>query len=109
MFFQFFFPSRFGFTYVQTVLLLLFSTNQLLLPAEEKGRSYALFGIIVSFPVSLVGWVESTQCSVFVKDYLYGHLVYDAYIPCSMLFWYLWVFAVNREKQDASAQRRKTQ
>jgi len=45
-------PQRFGFTYVQTVLLLAFSVNQLLRPLNEKGVAYALFPIIAGFPVS---------------------------------------------------------
>ena len=44
--------QRFGFTYVQTVLLLAFSVNQLLRPSNEKGFAYALFPMIAGFPVS---------------------------------------------------------
>lgn len=47
-----FVPERFAFTYVQTVLLLAFSINQLLRPSKEKGFAYALFPIIAGFPVS---------------------------------------------------------
>lgn len=47
-----FVPQRFGFTYVQTVLLLAFSVNQLLRPSDQKGFAYALFPIISGFPVS---------------------------------------------------------
>jgi len=94
---QLFFPFRFGFTYVQTVLLIVFSTNQILLPRNEKDQSYALYGWMVSVPVSLVGWMESTQCSSFVMDRLYGHLVYDGYIPVAILGWYLGVYHFNME------------
>jgi hypothetical protein len=52
-FFNILTPQRFGFTYVQTVLLLAFSVNQLLRPANEKDSpSYALYPVIVGFPVS---------------------------------------------------------
>jgi hypothetical protein len=88
-FFQLFVPNQFGFTYVQTVLMLAFSLNQLNRPTKEKDFSYALYAALVGLPVTMVGWMESTQCSAFVMDYLYGHVVYDAYIPCSMLVWYL--------------------
>lgn len=45
-------PPRLGFTYVQTVLLLAFSVNQLLRPVNEKDSTYALYPVIVGFPVS---------------------------------------------------------
>jgi hypothetical protein len=88
-FFQLLVPNQFGFTYVQTVLMLAFSLNQLNRPVQEKDFSYAMYAAVVGLPVTMVGWMESTQCSAFVMDYLYGHVVYDVYIPCSMLVWYL--------------------
>jgi hypothetical protein len=88
-FLQLFVPGQLGFTFVQTVLLLAFSLNQLARPVSEKDFSYALYPVLVGFPLTVVGWMESTQCSAFVMDYLYGHVVYDAFIPCSMLVWYL--------------------
>lgn len=92
-------PLQFGFTYVQTVLLLAFSVNQLVRPQHEKDFHYTLYPIIVSLPLTFVGWMESTQCSSFVKDYLYGHLAYDAYIPIAMLLWYS--LCIGRVKQYA--------
>jgi len=79
-------PGQFGFTYVQTVLMVLFALNQLV--QKEKGFAYATYSAMVGFPVILIGWMESTQCSNFVKDRLYGHVVYDASIPILILFWY---------------------
>jgi len=84
-----FVPGNFGFTYVQTVLMLAFSLNQLARPAKEKDFSYAAYAVILSVPVTVMGWLESTLCSVFVKDWLYGHVLYDAYIPAALLAWYL--------------------
>jgi hypothetical protein len=86
---QAFIPQVFGFTYVQTVLLVLFSVAQLSRPSEEKGFSYALYPAIVGLPLALISFLESTMCSAFVRDWLYGHLVYDAYIPVSIFIWYL--------------------
>jgi hypothetical protein len=86
---QTFIPQVFGFTYVQTLLLVFFSVAQISRPEEEKGFSYALYPAIVGFPLALISYLESTQCSTFVKDWLYGHVVYDAYIPASILAWYL--------------------
>ena len=82
-------PASFAFTYVQTILLLAFSINQLSRPASEKDYFYATYPLFVGFPLTLVGWMESTQCSNFVRDYMYGHVVYDAYIPIANLAWYL--------------------
>jgi hypothetical protein len=86
-------PGNFGFTYVQTILLLAFSMNQLLRPSSEKDYFYATYPLFVGFPLTLVGWMESTQCSNFVRDYMYGHVVYDAYIPIATLVWYLVCYA----------------
>lgn len=81
-------PNDFGFTYVQTVLMLEFSINQLARPKEEKDLGYCLYPAIVGLPLTLVGWMESTMCSTMVRDFLYGHLAYDAYIPIAMMTWY---------------------
>ena len=89
LFVQAFVPQLYGFTYVQTVLFVVFAWGQLSRPVAEKGFAYALYPIVVGLPVVLVSWMESTQCTAFVKDKLYGHLVYDAYIPLGMLAWYL--------------------
>jgi hypothetical protein len=86
---QLFVPQVFGFTFVQTVLLVLYSVAQIMRPVEEKGYSYALYAGLVGFPLVMVSILESTLCSSFVKDWLYGHVVYDAYIPASILAWYL--------------------
>lgn len=85
------FPRQFGFTYVQTVLMIAHSLNQLARPAVEKQFEYALYACLVSVPVVLVGWMESTQCDNFVMD-LGGHLLYDAYIPVSMIVFYIACF-----------------
>ena len=87
-------PS-FGFTYTQTVLLVTFSLNQILRPKEEKGFAYFAYGTIVSFPLGMVGWLESTQCQSFVIHYG-GHLLYDAFIPLSSAIFYLICYS-NRD------------
>lgn len=91
-------PDNFQFTIVQTILMVAFSANQLMRSSEEKKDiHYSLYAWIVSIPITLVGWMESTMCSSFVKDILYGHLVYDAYIPVGMLIWY---FLCMNSKKD---------
>jgi hypothetical protein len=86
-------PGNFGFTYVQTILMVAFSMNQLWRPASEKDYFYATYPLFVGFPLTLVGWMESTQCSKFVREYMYGHVVYDAFIPIATLTWYLVCYA----------------
>lgn len=81
-----FLPNRFGFTYVQTVLMTCNSFDQLL--SKDKGFAYAMYPIIIGVPLTLVGWLESTECVAFVRDRMYGHVVYDAFIPVSLLLWY---------------------
>lgn len=81
-------PPQLGFTYVQTVLLVAFAVNQLLRPMIEKDFHYAVYAWVVGLPLLAVGWMESTQCTAFVQSYLYGHVVYDAFIPLSIMVWY---------------------
>lgn len=94
-------PNDFGFTYVQTILMLQFSINQLCRRKQEKDFGYFLYPGIVGLPLTLVGWMESTLCSTVVRDFFYGHVVYDAYIPLSMMAWYTIVH--NQQKEAASA------
>lgn len=88
-------PPQFGFTYVQTILLLAFSFNQLNRPKEEKmTRAYALYPMLVSVPLNMIAWMESTMCSCFII-HVGGHLIYDSAIVVSLVvyyfvcFWYL--------------------
>jgi hypothetical protein len=105
---QMFVPNQFGFTYVQTVLMVAFSGNQLALKPDKKDNiAYALYPVVVGFPLTLVGWMESTQCTAFVRDFLYGHLIYDGYIPVAMLFWY--VFCYLRAPVVAAESKKKAE
>ncbi|KAL7563941.1 hypothetical protein ACA910_017556 [Epithemia clementina (nom. ined.)] len=86
---QLFVPKYFFFTYVQNVLMLSYSINQLSRKRNEKDFMYATHAMIVGFPVTMVGWMESTQCTAFVKEKFFGHLVYDGFIPFAFLTWYI--------------------
>lgn len=99
-----FVPPQFVFTFVQTVLLIASSLNQIMyIPKEKKGSAvYALFPLMVPFPLCCIGWLESTQCSNFVIN-IGGHLVYDAYIPFSVICFYL--ICYNLSKKDHSQGR----
>jgi hypothetical protein len=100
-------PSKMGFAAVQTILLVAFSLNQLLRPRVEKmDLHYSLFAWMVSFPVTLVGWMESTQCTAFVRNALYGHVVYDAYISLSAIaFYMLCIRNANHQQQQQTKQK----
>jgi hypothetical protein len=102
-------PSNLGFTVVQTILLVAFSLNQLLRPSDEKqDLHYVLYSWMVSFPLTLVGWMESTMCSSFVRSVLYGHVVYDAYIPISALAFYLLCIRNANYHQQEEEKKKKT-
>lgn len=96
------FPRNMAFTCVQTILMMVASINQLFRPAVEKmDLHYCLYAWIVILPVSLVGWLESTMCLAFVRDVLYGHVVYDALLPASMIAFYL-ICSQSSNKQQKS-------
>jgi hypothetical protein len=93
-------PQHFGFSYVQTILMVEFALNQLSRDKKEKDFTYFLYPTLVALPLTIVGWLESTMCSKFVQDYFYGHLAYDIYIPVSMIVWYTIVHNTEAGKQD---------
>ncbi|KAL7563942.1 hypothetical protein ACA910_017557 [Epithemia clementina (nom. ined.)] len=99
-------PSYFGFTYVQTLLLFIFSLNQLARKRDEKDFTYAVYAMLGP-AVTLVGWMESTKCTAFVKDKLYGHLVYDAFPPIFILGWYLTCYAKISYGENATKTMKK--
>jgi hypothetical protein len=86
---QSYIPGKLQFTYIQSALLICYSVNQLSRDKEQKCFSYAIYPALVAFPLTMVGWMESTQCTAFLQDKLYGHLVYDAFIAVTLLLWYL--------------------
>ena len=96
-------PPLFGFTYVQTILMLASCLDQLNLKSTAKNSFwYSSNPWMVGLPLTLIGWMESTQCSSFVKDKLYGHVVYDAYIGVSLIVWY--ITCIVQSKNTASSE-----
>mmetsp|Transcript_16197 Transcript_16197/g.48999 ORF Transcript_16197/g.48999 Transcript_16197/m.48999 type:complete len:275 (-) Transcript_16197:322-1146(-) len=87
-------PAQYGFTYVQTVLLVANSVAALC--RSDKDVFYDLFGVLVSVPIGFVAWFESFACDKGFKD-LGGHLFYDATIPVSILFYYALAVAVSTD------------
>jgi hypothetical protein len=81
-------PLQLRFTYVQTVLFLAFSVNQLSRPKKSKDFEYALYPALVGLPLTVIGWLESTQCSSPLVQTFQGHVIYEAYIPISAMVFY---------------------
>jgi hypothetical protein len=84
---QLYVPQRFGFVYVQTVLLVLSAVKELSVQRKDKDFFYDLRSCIINIPIGLVGWLEATMCDRYLI-YLGGHLVYDCTIPFSILLYY---------------------
>ena len=99
-----FIPTIFGFTYVQTVLIAAFSFSQLATPKSEKNNlANASLPFLAGIPTGLVPWMESTQCSNFVRDKLYGHVVFDASIPICLILWYVAVLYGHNKGRKVKA------
>ena len=95
-------PPEFGFTYVQTILLVSNALNELTRPVKEKqSREYSLYPIMVNVPVAIMGWVESMGCGAFYKD-IGGHVWYDTTIGLTMA-----AFMVNTYFHERSNRGRK--
>lgn len=101
-----FIPKNLGFTYVQTVLFLVFDINEMLKAKEEKNFEYAMYPIIVGIPTGIVGWIESTMCTKGVID-LGGHLIYDAYIPLGLLAFYMICYVRSQNKIQTEKEGKK--
>ena len=84
----FFVAGRFGFTYVQTMLLVTFSIHAI--ATEEKGQYYNAASILIGLPVGFVSWIEALACDNFFV-HIGGHVWYDAIIPLSHCAYYLYV------------------
>ena len=82
-----FVPTRFQFTYVQTVLLWVAAGHDLLRPAASKDVYYDLSSVLITIPVGLVSWIEALACDGFLVKYG-GHVYYDTIIPVSMFVYY---------------------
>jgi hypothetical protein len=96
-------PPHFGFAYVQTVLVLVFSFYDIVFrPPSAKNRVYFL-AALVSLPFSLVAWAEGLGCEEFLRD-LGGHAWYDGSIAVSLLLFYY----VARDIDGGEAARQET-
>ncbi|KAL7560836.1 hypothetical protein ACA910_013271 [Epithemia clementina (nom. ined.)] len=82
-------PVQFGFLYVQALAMVGISFHQLARDYQEKDFIYATFPMMVLVPANLVRWLESSHCSDLFRDKFYGQLGYDAFIACSVYFWYV--------------------
>ncbi|CAB9516901.1 expressed unknown protein [Seminavis robusta] len=81
-------PVNLSFTYVQSIAMSAVAWNEMTKPKEAKGFEYSMFPCLIALPLGLLAWVESTQCSSFIRDFG-GHVLYDAFIPISMTVFYV--------------------
>ena len=77
-------PPRFGFTYVQTALMLVYSFAELRRPAADKNRFWDLHAVVVGVPVGFVGWLEALTCESGYGA-AGGHVLYDTSISLTIL------------------------
>merc|ERR1711862_50632 len=70
----------------------------------EKTMEYGLFPLLVAAPLSLIGWIESTTCSWFAI-HIGGHLIYDAYIPISIILYYQICWYINHNLQTTKSKQ----
>ena len=88
-------PQRFGFTYVQTMLSLVFYGNKLFM--KDLSRYSHLESMLVGLPVGLMGWLEATTCEFFMV-YIGGHLMYDLSIHVFMGLYYVVASGIEKEE-----------
>jgi hypothetical protein len=93
-------PPRFSFSFVNSILLTVAAGYEFLIPPQAKDRYYDLYGLMVTLPVGLLAWLESSCCESFFRA-IGGHVWYDATIPASIFAYY--AVAVH---QPASADKK---
>mmetsp|Transcript_24441 Transcript_24441/g.35736 ORF Transcript_24441/g.35736 Transcript_24441/m.35736 type:complete len:303 (+) Transcript_24441:196-1104(+) len=81
---------QFGFTYVQTVIFLVFGFNELVCKtAKEKSRLSYMILALTGVPLSLIPYWEAMACTSGGYKALGGHVLYDAAIPVSLIIAYV--------------------
>lgn len=103
-FFGLFVPLHFQFTYVQTILIIASSIDQLSREVGQKNSfAYAMYPAMCALPLTFVGWLESTQCSSTLVQSLHGHVMYDVYIPISLMVFYVSCYYNTNVKSSSSS------
>lgn len=95
-------PPRFGFTYVQTVLLWVTALYDLRRP--KKDGFYDLSAVMINLPVGLVSWLEGAACESLFRG-IGGHVWYDAVIPLSMFAYYAVALPMGSTRGTGSTAR----
>jgi len=86
-------PGRFGFTYVQTMLILTYTLHAL--SKKEKSTYYNAISVIIGLPVGFVAWFEVFACEQFYV-HIGGHVWYDLTIPLSYCAYYVYVSSIEK-------------
>jgi len=92
-------PERFGFSFVNAVLIIMFSISSLM--REHKDGWYDLYALTVSFPIALVGWIEGYFCLDFVRS-IGGHVIYDGWICIGQVIFLLLALNYSETKVKES-------
>ena len=89
--------ARFGFTYVQTALLVTAAIASM--SKDPKSQHYNAIALIINTPIGFVSWIEGIACDSFFK-HIGGHLWYDLTIPLSMCAYYWYVSGIEANKHS---------
>jgi len=95
--------TRFGFTYVQTVITAVFTYTELFKSRESKDNfTFMVFGFIV-VPIGMLPWWEAMACTSGTLPYasLGGHVLYDASIPFGLLVAYVTIYMNAKQIETA--------
>lgn len=92
---------QFGFTYVQTVIFLVFGADNLLATREEKSKFSYMVLAFVGIPLSIVPYWEAMGCNSGGYKALGGHALYDVSIPVCGIGAYLACYAKGQQEYRA--------
>lgn len=92
-------PEAFGFTYVQTMIILTSAIYDLLY--AERNVYYDCGAAIVRLPITLAGWGEALTCNDFLIRWG-GHMWFDMSISLSLLAYLLFAHFVLSKEEEKS-------
>jgi hypothetical protein len=79
-------PRTFGFTYVQTALIFMFTCYDLM--RVDKNDLYDIAAVIVTLPIGFMAWLEAFGCHS-VLSHIGGHVCYDLTITISLSVYFI--------------------
>ena len=83
-------PIKFGFAFAQCFFFLCLSIDQLVfVQKEDKGLAFAVYPFVTVLPNLLISCIEAKTCSTLPLMKAAGHVLYDAYMGCSYVLFYV--------------------